>query len=122
MIEQIAAFFTIEMIYLWLNIGVIPFWLILIIFPQSKICGLLVTSVFPFFVLTAVLSFFVSIYLYTGSLNILFNASHFVLPLVFLLFSRISILFVVSSKNFLVASSLNFSMDFLSLSSRFLTL
>ena len=48
MIEQIAAFFTIEMIYLWLNIGVIPFWLILIIFPQSKICGLLVTSVFLF--------------------------------------------------------------------------
>ena len=54
MIEQIAAFFTIEMIYLWLNIGVIPFWLVLIIFPQSKICGLLVTSIFPFFVLTAV--------------------------------------------------------------------
>ncbi len=54
MIEQIAAFFTIEMIYLWLNIGVIPFWLILIIFPQSKICGLLVTSVFPFFILAAV--------------------------------------------------------------------
>ena len=59
MIEQIAAFFTIEMIYLWLNIGVIPFWLILIIFPQSKICGLLVTSVFPFLVLTAV-------YIYLG--------------------------------------------------------
>ncbi len=54
MIEQIAAFFTIEMIYLWLNIGVIPFWLILVVFPQSKVCGLLVTSVFPFFVLTAV--------------------------------------------------------------------
>ena len=54
MIEQIAAFFTIEMIYLWLNIGVIPFWLVLIIFQQSKICVLLVTSIFPFFVLTSV--------------------------------------------------------------------
>ena len=49
MIEQIAAFFTIEMIYLWLNIGVIPFWLILIIFPQSKICGLLSNLYCSFF-------------------------------------------------------------------------
>ena len=65
MIEQIAAFFTIEMIYLWLNIGVIPFWLILIVFPQSKICGLLVTSVFPFFVLTAVY-IYLGYYFYTS--------------------------------------------------------
>ncbi len=57
MIEQIATFFTIEMIYLWLNIGVIPFWLILIVFPQSKICGLLVTSIFPFFILSAVYAY-----------------------------------------------------------------
>tara|TARA_B100001123_G_C14744067_1_gene802125 strand:- start:160 stop:633 length:474 start_codon:yes stop_codon:yes gene_type:complete len=48
MIEQIAIFFSIEMIYLWLNIGIIPFWFILIFFPQSKICGLFVTSIFPF--------------------------------------------------------------------------
>ena len=54
MIEQIAMFFTIEMIYLWVNIGIIPFWLILMFFPQSKICGLLVTSIFPFFVLSSV--------------------------------------------------------------------
>ena len=31
MIEQIAAFFTIEMIYLWLNFGVLPFWITLIL-------------------------------------------------------------------------------------------
>ena len=37
MIEQIAAFFTIEMIYLWLNIGVLPFWFVLIFFPRSNI-------------------------------------------------------------------------------------
>ena len=51
MIEQIAIFFTIEMIYLWVNVGVIPFWLILLFFPQSKICGIFVTSIFPFLVL-----------------------------------------------------------------------
>jgi len=54
MIEQIATFFNIEMIYLWLNIGVIPFWLILLFFPQTKICGLLVTSIFPIFILGSV--------------------------------------------------------------------
>ena len=54
MIEQIAFFFSIEMIYLWLNIGVIPFWFILIFFPQSKICGLFVTSIFPFIILGSI--------------------------------------------------------------------
>tara|TARA_B100001250_G_scaffold340690_1_gene308420 strand:- start:392 stop:865 length:474 start_codon:yes stop_codon:yes gene_type:complete len=54
MIEQIAIFFSIEMIYLWLNIGVIPFWFILIFFPQSKICGLFVTSIFPFIILGSI--------------------------------------------------------------------
>ena len=72
MIEQIAAFFTIEMIYLWLNIGVIPFWLILIVFPQSKICGLLVTSVFPFFVLTAVYVY-LGYYFYTSGYDFGYN-------------------------------------------------
>ena len=57
MLEQLAAFFNIETIYLWLNIGVIPFWLILVIFPQSKVCGLLVTSIFPFFILSAVYAY-----------------------------------------------------------------
>ena len=54
MIEQIAIFFSIEMIYLWLNIGVIPFWFILMFFPQSKICGLFATSIFPTIVLGSV--------------------------------------------------------------------
>ena len=53
MIEQIATFFTIEMIYLWLNFGILPFWFILMFFPQSKVCGILVTSIFPFFMLAA---------------------------------------------------------------------
>ena len=30
MIEEISAFFTIEMIYLWVNIAVIPLWFLLI--------------------------------------------------------------------------------------------
>ena len=51
MIEQIAIFFSIEMIYLWLNIGVIPFWFILIFFPQSKLCGIFITSIFPILIL-----------------------------------------------------------------------
>ena len=42
MIEQISAFFTIEMIYLWVNVGVLPFWFILLFFPQSKICNFFV--------------------------------------------------------------------------------
>ena len=54
MIEQISAFFTIEMIYLWLNIGVLPFWFILLFFPKSKICNFFVTSVFPIFVLSSI--------------------------------------------------------------------
>jgi len=54
MIEQISAFFTIEMIYFWLSFGVIPFWFILIFFPQSKICSLLATSIFPFLILGSV--------------------------------------------------------------------
>ena len=52
MYEQISAFFTIEMIYLWLSFGVIPFWFILIFFPQSHICRFFVTSIFPFFLLS----------------------------------------------------------------------
>ena len=51
MIEQIYAFFTIEILYFWVNLGVLPFWLILIFFPQSHICRYLVTSIFPIFVL-----------------------------------------------------------------------
>ncbi len=66
MIEQIAAFFTIEMIYLWLNIGVLPFWLVLIFFPQSKVCSLLVTSIFPFLILGATYCYLIFYYFSTG--------------------------------------------------------
>ena len=58
MIEQIATFFSVEMIYLWLNIGIIPFWFILIFFPQSKICGLFVTSIIPLVILSIVFNLF----------------------------------------------------------------
>ena len=54
MIEQIAIFFSIEMIYLWVNIGVIPFWFILMFFPQSKVSGLFTTSIFPIIILGSV--------------------------------------------------------------------
>ncbi len=57
MIEQLAIFFSIEMIYLWLNIGIIPIWFILMFFPHSKVCGIFATSILPILVLG-------SIYLY----------------------------------------------------------
>ena len=66
MIEQISAFFTIEMIYMWLNIGVIPFWLILIIFPQTKVCGLFVTSIIPTFILAGVYVYLLYIFFFAG--------------------------------------------------------
>ena len=66
MIEQIAAFFTIEMIYLWLNFGILPFWFVLMFFPKSKICGLLVTSIFPFFILAAIYCYLVYYYFIGG--------------------------------------------------------
>ena len=66
MIEQISAFFTIEMIYMWLNIGVIPFWLMLIIFPQTKVCGLFVTSIIPTFILAGVYVYLLYIFFFTG--------------------------------------------------------
>jgi len=72
MIEEIAAFYSIEMIYLWLNIGVLPFWLILIVFPQSKICGLFVTSVFPFFILSAVYVY-LGYYFYISGYDFIYN-------------------------------------------------
>ena len=72
MIEEIAAFYSIEMIYLWLNIGVLPFWLILIVFPQSKICGLFVTSVFPFFILSAVYVY-LGYYFYISGYDFYYN-------------------------------------------------
>ena len=66
MIEQISAFFSSEMIYLWLNLGVIPFWIILIFFPQSKICNYIVVSIFPFFLLSLVYSYLLYSFYMTG--------------------------------------------------------
>ena len=66
MIEQISAFFTIEMIYMWLNIGVIPFWLILVIFPQAKVCGLFVTSVLPTFIFSSIYVYLLYAFFITG--------------------------------------------------------
>lgn len=66
MIEQISAFFTIEMIYLWLNFGVIPFWITLIFFPQSKICNYLVASIFPFFLLSIIYSYILYLFFIGG--------------------------------------------------------
>ena len=75
MIEQISAFFTIEMIYLWLNLGVLPFWFILIFFPQSKICNFFIISIFPFVILGVIYvyliyDFFVSGYNFLGNFNL----------------------------------------------------
>ena len=99
MIEQIAAFFTIEMIYLWLNIGVIPFWLILIFFPQSNICRYLVTSILPIFVLSGAYVFM----LYKSYLNSYDFDGNFDL---YLGIDNISDLF--SEKNFLIMFWIHF--------------
>ena len=93
MIEQIIAYFTVEMIYLWLNIGVIPFWLILIFFPETKICKIFVTSIFPLIVFSAFYCYLVyiffnegynfvenfSIYLSISNLSNLFSDSSFLI-------------------------------------------
>ena len=72
MIEQISAFFTIEMIYLWLNLGVLPFWFILIFFPQSKICNFFVISIFPFVIL-GVISIYLIYDFFVSGYNFLWN-------------------------------------------------
>ena len=66
MIEQIAMYFTVEMIYLWLNIGVIPFWIILIFFPNSKICSLFITSILPFLILGSAYIYLVYLFFTSG--------------------------------------------------------
>ena len=52
MIEQIYAYFTIEILYFWVNLGVLPFWLILIFFPSSNINKFFVTSNLPILLLS----------------------------------------------------------------------
>ena len=51
MIEQIYAYFTIEILYFWVNLGVLPFWLILIFFPSSNLSRFFVTSILPILLL-----------------------------------------------------------------------
>ena len=75
MIEQIATFFTIEMIYLWLNFGILPFWFILMFFPQSKICTIFVASIFPITILSGtyfylIYFFFISDYEFLSNFNL----------------------------------------------------
>ena len=52
MIEQIYAYFTIEILYFWVNLGVLPFWMILIFFPSSNINKFFVTSILPILLLS----------------------------------------------------------------------
>ena len=52
MIEQIYAYFTIEILYFWVNLGILPFWLILIFFPSSNLSRFFVTSILPIFLLS----------------------------------------------------------------------
>ena len=57
MIEQIYAYFTIEILYFWVNLGVLPFWVMLIFFPSSNISRFFVTSILPILFLSGVYIF-----------------------------------------------------------------
>ena len=57
MIEQIYAYFTIEILYFWVNLGVLPFWLILIFFTSSNINKFFVTSILPILLLSGAYMF-----------------------------------------------------------------
>ncbi len=86
MIEQIYAYFTIEILYFWVNLGVLPFWLILIFFPQSNLSKYFVTSIFPFLLLSGAYVFV----LYKSYINVYDFDSNFEL---YLSFSNLSSLF-----------------------------
>ena len=86
MIEQIYAYFTIEILYFWVNLGVLPFWLILIFFPQSNLSKYFVASVFPIILLGGTYVFV----LYKSYLNSYDFVSNFEL---YLSISNLSILF-----------------------------
>ena len=93
MLDQINNFFTIEVIYLWLNIGVIPFWMCLIIFPSSSISRYFIKSIFPFLILSGVYSYL----LYT-----IFKLDYDFLGNFNLYLSFDNLLFLFSSKYFLI--------------------
>ena len=86
MIEQIYAYFTIEILYFWVNLGVLPFWLILIFFPQSNLSKYFVTSIFPFLLLGGAYVFT----LYKSYINVYDFGSNFEL---YLSISNLSTLF-----------------------------
>ena len=88
MIEQIYAYFTIEILYFWVNLGVLPFWLILIFFPQSNLCKYFVTSIFPILLLSGTYIFV----LYKSYLNSYDFDSNFEL---YLSISNLSSLFAI---------------------------
>ena len=78
MIEQIYAYFTIEILYYWVNLGVLPFWLVLIFFPKSHLCRFLVTSFFPIFILSGTYIFvlykaYLSSYSFENNFNLYFG-------------------------------------------------
>ena len=77
MIEQIYAYFTIEILYFWVNLGVLPFWLILIFFRQSNLSKYFVTSIFPFLLLSGAYVFV----LYKSYINVYDFDSNFELYL-----------------------------------------
>ena len=77
MIEQIYAYFTIEILYFWVNLGVLPFWLLLIFFPQSNLSKYFVTSIFPFLLLSGAYVFV----LYKSYINVYDFDSNFELYL-----------------------------------------
>ena len=86
MIEQIFAYFTIEILYFWVNLGVLPFWLILIFFPSSNFSRFFATSIFPILLLSGTYIFL----LYKSFLNSYDFVSNFEL---YLSFSSLSNLF-----------------------------
>ncbi len=86
MIEQIYAYFTIEILYFWVNLGVLPFWLILIFFPSSNLSRFFATSIFPILLLSGAYIFL----LYKSFLNSYDFVSNFEL---YLSFSNLSNLF-----------------------------
>ena len=81
MIEQIYAYFTIEILYFWVNLGVLPFWLILIFFPSSNINKFFVTSILPILLLSGAYIFalyisYLNIYDFIGNFELYLSISN----------------------------------------------
>ena len=81
MIEQIYAYFTIEILYFWVNLGVLPFWLILIFFPSSNINKFFVTSILPTLLLSGAYIFalyksYLNMYDFIGNFELYLSISN----------------------------------------------